>query len=135
MSQRMTKQRELIMTCLDKDNVHLTADEIYTKVREKLPRISLGTVYRNLDLMAEAGAINIIGSAGAKKKYDGNVTRHYHLTCDLCGHMEDVELTPASEIEEWVKKDRSFKIMDYRLEFTGLCSECRLKSESKSEEW
>ena len=122
----MTKQRRMIVEELRKTTSHPTADWIYRKVRRRLPRISLGTVYRNLELLTEHGVIRTLETAGTQKRYDGNVREHYHVRCVQCGRIADLPVEPL----ESVKKVLNLKVPDFtltglHLELFGLCSKCR----------
>jgi len=75
----MTPQRKVILEEVCKEGEHLTADEIYDRVRKRLPRISMGTVYRNLDLMASQGLIRKLQPDYPQMRFDGNTRDHYHL--------------------------------------------------------
>lgn len=87
---RMTRQRAVILEELRKTKSHPTADELYSIVRERLPRISLGTVYRNLDFLADSGEIRRLEAAGSTKRFDGDISWHQHVRCLRCGRIGDV---------------------------------------------
>ena len=87
---RMTRQRAVILEELRKVKTHPTADELYSIVRERLPRISLGTVYRNLDFLADTGEIRRLEAAGTTKRFDGDISWHQHVRCIHCGRIGDV---------------------------------------------
>jgi Fur family ferric uptake transcriptional regulator len=91
---RMTRQRRTIMEVLEKVDNHPAADEIYEMVRHKLPHISLGTVYRNLDVLSEHGLIRKMEFAGSQRRFDGRRNNHYHLRCTGCG-SKDIATRPA----------------------------------------
>lgn len=121
-----TNQRRIIIEELRKLKTHPTADELYAIVREKLPQISLGTVYRNLELLAEAGKILKLELSGKQKRFDGNVNKHFHMRCSSCGRIEDMEADEMGEIDSRLNDlvDK-LKVDGYRLELSGLCSRCR----------
>ena len=89
---RDTSQRRIIMEELVKLKTHPTANEIYERVRRRIPRISLGTVYRNLEMLSESGLIRKLETAGTRKRFDGTVSNHYHVRCIKCGRMDDLNL-------------------------------------------
>ncbi len=103
---RMTKQRSVILNELRRSDLHPTADEIYQAVRKKLPRISLGTVYRNLDMLAREGLIHRIHQAGSQMRFDAHAGDHIHIRCAYCGRIHDIkrrhgcEPWESSDIEE-----------------------------------
>ena len=122
---RMTEQRRVILEELGKSVDHPTADEIYERVRRRLPRISLGTVYRNLERMATAGIITRIDFPGARMRFDADDGRHVHVRCIRCGRVEDVEREPEREDFDLVIDEGSgFRILEKRIEYLGICPEC-----------
>jgi Fur family ferric uptake transcriptional regulator len=127
----MTRQRVVILDALRSVRTHPTADEIYAMVRKKMPRISLGTVYRNLDLLADSGEILLLERAGAQKHFDGNPSPHQHVLCRKCGRIGDV-LTPVA-MPAWTGAVApGFIIEEMRIEFVGLCADCRAESASRA---
>ena len=86
----MTRQRALIARILRTAGRHLTAEEIFHLARRSMPSIAIGTVYRNLGLMAECGEIRRIEAAGGPVRYDANLAPHGHLVCRVCGKLDDV---------------------------------------------
>lgn len=121
---RMTRQRQVILDELRSVSTHPTADEIYDLVRKTLPRVSLGTVYRNLELMHEAGLVMKLETAGLQKRFDGNPEHHYHIRCVQCGIVRDVRYEDnGHELEAGLGTD--FTVLGHRLEFYGLCPTCQ----------
>jgi Fur family ferric uptake transcriptional regulator len=104
---------------------HPTADEIYDRVRRRLPRISLGTVYRNLEALASQGAIQRLDLAGVQRRFDHMPNPHHHIRCARCGRLEDIEVGTPPPFGEMVQDSRGFEILDVSLEFLGLCPECQ----------
>ncbi len=121
---RMTKQRRLILDVLRKNNVHPTADVVYELVRRHLPRISLGTVYRNLEILTALGEIQTLELSGSQKRYDGNPCKHYHIRCMHCGVLDDAPIAPFNQLEDKLYNATVFTILGHRLEFLGLCPAC-----------
>lgn len=120
---RMTRQRALILEALRSVSSHPTADEIYGMVREKMPRISLGTVYRNLDLLTHSGEITCLDRAGTQKHFDGNTRPHHHVRCKECGRIGDIFTVPEMPSFEGVRAG-GFIIDRMDVEFSGLCEQC-----------
>jgi len=126
--QRMTKQRRIILEELRKLHSHPTADELYEIVRQRLPRISLGTVYRNLDVLSENGEVLKLESAGSQKRFDGDMHPHCHVRCVSCGKVGDVmDRVPEPEVSE--VSAPGFTITHGVTEFYGLCEDCRQDGE------
>ena len=121
---RLTKQREIILEELRKVSSHPSADELYEQVRIRLPHVSLGTVYRNLDLLSKQGLIVKLCTAGGQSRYDGNLARHAHVRCVGCGRMYDIAAAPMEGVR-LPEGPPGFVITDYRLEFLGRCPDCR----------
>jgi Fur family ferric uptake transcriptional regulator len=122
--QRVTRQRTIILEELRKvRSTHPTADEVYSLVRQRLPRISLGTVYRNLELLSEQGEIRKIETAGNSKRFDGDPHPHPHVRCRKCSRVANI-IHPVSvpDMSHIILSD--FTITDVRLEFDGLCDVC-----------
>ena len=120
-----TLQRQVILEELCKVTCHPTADELYAIVRERMPQISLGTVYRNLEQLSEHGIIQKIETAGRQKRFDGNAAPHHHFRCNHCGGVQDImhkELALLDQcLEQMVKKVGAIGVM---VEFYGCCTAC-----------
>jgi Fur family ferric uptake transcriptional regulator len=95
-------------------------------VRQKMPRISLGTVYRNLEVLSSLGLVRKLENAAGQKRFDGDVSPHHHIRCEICGKVGDIFDAPdISGIEQTVSTD--FSITGVSLEFSGVCPQCRSK--------
>jgi Fe2+ or Zn2+ uptake regulation protein len=127
---RMTRQRKVILEELRKVNTHPSADEVYEMVRKRLPRISLGTVYRNLEILSESGDIQKLEPGCNLKRFDGNPSKHSHIRCIRCDRIADVPMVPGFEIDLEQVKATNFEITGHRLEFLGVCPQCAGKSNS-----
>lgn len=126
-SLRMTKQRQVILEELRAVTSHPTADEMYDMVRRRLPNVSLGTVYRNLEILSETGVVQKIDIGGTKKRFDGNVEGHHHLRCVECGRVDDAHLDTGVDLEALAGAATEYKILRHRLEFIGICPACAKK--------
>ena len=122
---RITNQREIILDELRRLKTHPTADELYELVKKRLPRISLATVYRNLEQMAEAGIINKIEHGTKQKRFDGNTTPHSHVFCIKCGRIADIDLDLQPELTGLKCHEEGWKIFADRIEINGLCPVCQ----------
>ena len=129
---RMTPQRRVILEEIRKVKIHPTADEIYDLVRKILPRISLGTVYRNLEILSVSGLIQKIGPIASQMRYDYNTENHYHLRCIRCGKVVDAPIAPLEDLEFLSREVNDFAVLGHRLEFFGICPECGVVEESFS---
>lgn len=124
---RVTHQRRVILEEIRKEDIHPTADEIYEMVRKRLPRISLGTVYRNLEVLATCGLIQKIGPVSNQMRFDGNPRNHYHIRCIHCGRVDNAPVGLVDNIENVVRQKTDYIILGHRLEFLGICPACREK--------
>lgn len=125
---RMTRQRRVILEELRKVKTHPSADEIYEIVRKRLPRISLGTVYRNLEKLSESGDIQKLEPGCSLKRFDGDPTDHCHIRCVRCDRIADAPMAPDLEIDLARVNSTDFEIIGHRLEFLGVCPICSAKS-------
>lgn len=122
--QRNTPQRAVILEELRKVTSHPTAVELYGMVRRRLPKISLGTVYRNLDLLAEMGTIRKVSLGGAEARFDGDTERHDHIRCVRCGRLDDVAGVAVDLPNGETDKMGGYTVIGHRLELVGVCPEC-----------
>jgi len=127
---RDTKARQVMVDEISKVCSHPTADEVYDLVRKRLPRISLGTIYRNLELLSEKGLIQKLDLAGTQRRYDGNTENHYHFRCLACGLVKDIMIHPFEEWEMGLPQDTGYEILGHRLEFFGICPSCKLEKKN-----
>ena len=127
--QRMSRQRQVILEEVWNVRTHPTADEVYEMVRLRLPKVSLGTVYRNLDRLSREGLISTIEGAG-QRRYDGEMDEHVHLRCTVCSYIGDVD---SASILPGLLKDLAgdFEVSSCQVEFQGVCGEC---SKARSQE-
>lgn len=126
---RMTHQREIILHELKKSNMHPTADELYERIKKKLPRISLATVYRNLEILSEAGLINKLEISGRQKRFDWNPEQHNHIYCTRCQRVDNIPFSEASAPGTDSIPNQEYKITGWRIEFLGICPACQSKEQ------
>ncbi len=122
---RMTKQRQVILEELKSVTSHPTADEMYEMVRVRLPHISLGTVYRNLDILSDEGIIQKLDVGGSKKRFDGNSAVHYHLRCHVCGRVDDLDMPLLKGIEKEAATLSGYSVAGHSVEVSGTCPGCQ----------
>lgn len=121
---RETPQRKVILEELRRMDFHPSAEEIWERVRRRLPRISRGTVYRNLDILAATGQIQKVEARGMLKRFDPITEPHYHIRCMCCDRIVDAPMETLNAIEAKLKAMTDFKIVGHHLEFVGLCPDC-----------
>lgn len=124
---RLTTQRQIILEELSKVKTHPTASELYDMVRKRLPRIGLGTVYRNLELMAENGMILKLEVGGTQKRFDATTDTHYHIRCSGCGKVDDIDTPVMDQLVREAADATSYEVLGHHVEFSGLCPSCQKK--------
>lgn len=122
---KRSKQKEVILRILRGTSSHPTADWVYIRARKVMPRISLGTVYRNLRLLRDRGEIAELDFNGNASRFDSDVSDHYHFSCEECDQVFNVDEVVDKGLSKRVARETGFKVSRYQLEFYGLCSECQ----------
>ncbi len=125
MQLRMTNQREVILEELHKSKKHLSADELYERIKKRMPRLSLATVYRNLEILSEAGIINKLEVSGRLKRFDYQVDHHHHIYCVNCNRVDNLEIQLHKFDHKAITDVNGYTITGCRLEVTGICPQCR----------
>ena len=120
---RLTDQRRVVLEVVRNTETHPTAEWVYHEVKKRLPRVSLGTVYRNLKLLAEQGLLAELAE-GHYTRYDGRVDSHHHFRCSACGRLFDLDEPIDRRLEERVASRTGFEVVHHRIEFFGRCSAC-----------
>lgn len=115
----------VILEELQKVNSHPSATDLYRIVRRRLPKISLGTVYRNLELLSEVGTIHKLDFTGTVARFDSNLERHDHVRCVRCERLADVHDMGNNMVGEETKQLAGYEILGRRLEFLGICPDCK----------
>ncbi len=122
---RMTHQREIILDEMKKCKTHPTADELYERIKKKLPRISLATVYRNLEIMSESGLINKLEISGRQKRFDWELQQHDHIYCVQCHRVDNIDLAEKKNIPLPEQENHGYIVSGCRVEFYGVCPKCQ----------
>ena len=128
MQLRMTNQREVILKELRDSMQHLSADELYDRVKKVMPRISLATVYRNLEILSEAGMIAKLEISGRQKRFDYDVEEHDHIYCVQCHRVDNLKVDRQEVHDVPHISDKGYAVTGYRLEVAGICPECQKKN-------
>ncbi|MBN2050192.1 MAG: transcriptional repressor [Spirochaetales bacterium] len=122
---RKTQQRTAILEEIRKRKDHPTAYDIYHTVREFLPNISLGTVYRNLEMLSREGIIRSVDTGGEQKRFDADTTDHPHFRCLSCGRVDDLPPDLMKQTLNAAGKNLGDRVVcGVNLEYVGLCREC-----------
>lgn len=121
---KYSRQRESIKASLMERKDHPTADAIYTSIREDFPNISLGTVYRNLNLLVDLGEIQRLSCGDGTDHFDYDTSPHYHYVCRQCGSIMDLPMETATKLEEEARKYVDGTVEEHSVFFYGTCGEC-----------
>lgn len=122
---RRTYQREVILEELRQTMSHPSAAELYERVRQRIPHLSFGTVYRNLKLLKEQGVVLELSMGSSASLWDGNAAPHYHFLCQSCSGVQDLLVPLKMDCEREIEAETGLKITGHRAEFYGLCQECQ----------
>jgi Fur family peroxide stress response transcriptional regulator len=125
MKRRFTRQRAAILKILRNTRSHPTADRIYEAVKQQIPNISKGTVYRNLKILRETGKISELNLSGTVSRFEGRKDNHYHFRCEKCGRVFDLDEPVNKELDDKIARNTGFTVSYHQLEFRGLCKECK----------
>ncbi|MCF6137659.1 Fur family transcriptional regulator [Pseudalkalibacillus berkeleyi] len=138
-SYKLTPQREAtVRVLLEREEDHLSAEDVYLLVKDKAPEIGLATVYRTLELLTELKIVDKINFGDGVSRYDlrkeGADHFHHHLVCIECGAVDEIQEDLLGDVEQIVEKDWNFKVKDHRLTFHGICYRCHDKVETSMEQ-
>lgn len=124
---KYSHQREMILQTVRDEKTHLTAQEVYELVRKRLPNISLGTVYRNLNALAEFGLIRKIEMPQSSDQFDFTLTPHSHLYCINCNKVYDINTTSIEEMKHIIEEENGYTITSCNIVLEGLCKDCQVE--------
>ena len=125
---KITPQRLALARTLSSSEGHPSVEAIYDHVKHDFPTMSLATVYRNVMLIKSLGEVLELGFADGSRRYDGNKPYpHPHVVCVKCGKIIDPDLSGLEDMTQEVSDETGFKILTHRLDFFGICRECRNK--------
>jgi Fur family peroxide stress response transcriptional regulator len=129
---RMTAQRKAILDYLVSTLEHPGAYKIFEEVKKVQPGLSLATVYNTLQVLTQNGLIKML-TFREDNRYEANLSFHINLICTSCGRIQDFEAGTHISPKE-VREKIGFEVLTYRLEYHGLCSECKAKADQKGED-
>ncbi len=121
---KRSRQRERILAVLKSTRSHPTASWVYAQVKPDFPALSLGTVYRNLNILREQGLIQILQSGGNFDRFDAITSPHYHFVCLNCGRVEDLDLPIDPNLDQRIAAQTGRLVSGHRLCFYGFCPDC-----------
>lgn len=132
MATKYSRQREEIKHYLSTRKDHPTADHVYMAIRQQLPNISLGTVYRNLNMLADNGEILRLRVGDGVDHFDYDTSPHYHFVCKECGCVSDLEMKSIDSIVDTASEHFNGQIQGHVTYFYGLCSNCCQKENNEN---
>lgn len=123
-----SQQRNCILDIVCSNPIHPTAEQVYEQARNIFPRISLGTVYRDLNQLSQMGALKKICSSYGSVRFDGRTDPHFHMECICCGRVFDVEKSELFSPEKSIMDSCGFLVRRYEISIQGICRDCREKN-------
>ena len=121
---RITRQRKAILNYLAATDAHPSAKEVFQETKNDYPGLSLATVYNTLETLARMGLIKVLDFQAIDNRHETNLAPHVNLICTVCGEIQDFEQGSTIPMNK-VKKELGFEVKGFRLEYYGICSECR----------
>jgi len=121
------RYEDSVLETINTSQEHLTAEQIFFRLKERYPGIAMATVYNNLNSLCRQGRIRKITIDGEPEHYDQNRTRHDHLVCAVCGRIEDIDLP---DLTQTIEAHTAFPVLGYDLKIRYLCPSCRAKADA-----
>ena len=125
-------QKALILRAVCELKRHLTADEVYEFVKKDHPSIGKGTVYRNLAILTEEGAIRKVEVPDGSDRFDFTLKNHYHVRCVKCGEVFDVDMDEIPDLKKKIHDTHGMEFLTYDIFFKGICPECRAQEKEET---
>lgn len=119
-----TRQRTRLIEVLRESDAHPTAAQLYEALLPEFPQLSLGTVYRNLEVLKAEGKLDEVPTRGPALRYDGNLEPHHHFVCEGCGTIQDIALREPRALRAGLRRKYRLRARGLRVTFYGLCEEC-----------
>jgi len=127
-ARRSSRQRQLVRRVIEESLDHPTAQTVFERARRALPSISLGTVYRNLQLLVDQGVLLERKLGTRPARYEARRQRHYHICCLRCGALEDLAVPYQEALDRRVARMVRYRLQEHRMEFFGICPRCQTRS-------
>jgi len=127
MKYRKSKQRNKILEILKNTNTHPTVDWIYDKLKKDFPKLSIGNVYRNLNILVEQKLVRRMDFGSTFDRFDAVRAPHYHFICEQCGAVIDLDLSYDDKLNQKAMDSSGCKVHDHKIQFYGLCDKCKNK--------
>ena len=126
---RNTLQRDIVLNAIkDLVGTHPTTDQVFKHVAEKYPNIGRSTVYRNINILSEQGKVLKIDVPNEAERIDANFEFHYHIYCEECGKVFDVDMPYLSNLEDNILDKQGFEFKSHKIIFIGVCPDCKNKN-------
>jgi Fur family peroxide stress response transcriptional regulator len=122
---RQSKQRDRLLSLLRATDLHPTADWLYDKLKKEFPRLSLGTVYRNLGILIQQGLVKKLHYGSTFDRFEAKITPHCHLICERCGRISDFDMPAHADLNAEASALTSFSVAYHKIEFFGQCAKCQ----------
>ncbi len=122
---RKSRQRDMIVEILNNTRSHPTADDIYLEMKGEFPDLSMGNVYRNLNILVDQGSIQRLDFGSTFNRFDGNCEMHSHFICEKCHSVSDVMLKEHPDLSSFINGSEDKLVKRYKLDFFGICENCR----------
>lgn len=127
---RNTIQSSLVLEAVNRLRSHATADEVYREIVRTYPTISKGTVYRNLNRLADMGKIHRLAITGGPERFDHQTEPHYHVVCEVCQRVFDADMEYIAGLETNIRDTHGFTIHGHDVLYTGICPECSAREQA-----
>ncbi|MGH7819412.1 MAG: Fur family transcriptional regulator [Candidatus Binatia bacterium] len=128
---RATRQKDAVLRAARASGDHPTAEMIYETVRREIPRISLGTVYRNLQRLVSEGALSLAPVGERSARFDRMTAPHDHFVCERCERIFDVMREPTGSVDFGTLRTKGFSVRSHTLSIYGTCPECGHPAEAE----
>ncbi len=128
---RNTIQKDLVRNAVYEMKRHVTVNEVYEFLKKEYPTIGKGTVYRNLDILVEEGALRKVEVSEGPNRFDFTLKNHYHVRCVKCDEVSDVDMDEIPDLMKKIHDTHGIEFLDYDISFKGICPKCR--EEAKEE--
>src|SRR5262249_46147952 len=129
---RSSNQRTLVRQIVELAHDHPTAHAVFERARRRMPSISLGTVYRNLQLLVEQGSLLERKVDGRPARYEASRCRHYHIGGSECGALDDLSVPYQETLDRRIQKMVLYKLQEHRMEFYGICPRCQADARGRA---
>lgn len=122
---RYSRQRESIYRAVMESRDHPTAMMVYDALKAEMPHLSLGTVYRNLNQLADLGRLRKIPLPDGGCRFDGTTDVHSHIVCERCSKVADVMAPPMEQLADAVERETGYRLSSYDVVIRGVCRACQ----------